>query len=185
MKVKGTGIKTTRDFVNEKFKDRYNEWIGQLPDESKKLYGGVIDVSGWFPVKTGYYDPMEKITQLFYSNNSQKAGDELGRFSADFALKGIYKVFLLVATPQYLMKRAAVMMQAFYDPSEIEVTEASPKKVVLKIKKFDKINKCTEYRIAGWCARALELCSCKNVKYRLSSTLSAGGQATIIEFSWE
>jgi hypothetical protein len=116
MQVKGTGIKTTRDFVMTKFPAKYNEWLNALPSASNKLYQNTINIGGWFDIQTAYYIPVNKITELFYHNNHQKAGDELGRFSAEVALKGIYKVFLLVASPQYLMKRAASMMQAFYNP---------------------------------------------------------------------
>jgi hypothetical protein len=185
MNVKGTAIKTTRDFVNDRFKLRFNEWLDQMPAESKKLYTGSIEIGKWFPVKPAYYDPMDKIVQLFYNGNYQKAGDDLGKYSAEVALKGIYKVFLLVATPQYLMKKAANMMQAYYEPSEIEITDSSNHRVVFKIKKFEKITKCTEYRIAGWCVKALELCNCKNAKYRFLNHISSGNTETTIEFTWE
>ncbi len=185
MQVKGTGIKTTRDFIKTKFPGKYDEWLNSLPEESKKLYTGPLDVGGWFDINIAYYQPVNKLNELLYQNNSQKAGDELGRFSAEVALKGIYKVFLLVASPQYLMKRAANMMQAFYNPSSIEVSQTSPGKVMMKIKEFDGINRITEYRVAGWCARALELCSCNNVSYKFQSHLSSGQPETIIEFTWQ
>lgn len=184
MQVKGTGIKTTRDFVKEVFPSRYEEWISSLPSDSKQLYVGALDVGKWYEIKTAYYVPIEKVSELLYNRNAQKAGNELGRYSAEVALKGIYKVFLLVATPQYLMKRSINMMQAFYNPSEIEVAERSKKLVVLTIKSFQGINKVTEYRIAGWCAKALELCNCHGVKYHFTSYISAGQPQTIIEFSW-
>jgi len=185
MEVKGTGIKTTRDFVKSKFSTRYNEWLGSLSNESQKLYAGALDVGGWFNIDKAYYHPLSKISELFYNNNHKKCGDEIGRYSADIALKGIYKVFLLVATPQYLMKRAGNMMQAFYKPCEIEVMQLSQKQVLFKIKNFEKINLVTEYRAAGWCAKALELCNCKNVIYNFKGNLSLGQSETIIEFTWE
>ncbi len=185
MEVKGTAIKATRDFVKEKFPKRFNEWIQSLPNESQTIYSGLMDVGKWHDIKTTYYVPMEKIVELFYNRNAQKAGEEMGRFSAETTLTGVYKVFLLVATPQYLMKRATNMMQAFYNPSEIEVTETSKKQVVFKIKSFNGITKATEYRFAGWCMRALELCNCKQVSYRITSHLSMGQPFTAIEFNWE
>jgi len=185
MQVKGTGIKTTRDFVKTKFPTKYDGWLNTLPNQSKQLYTYALNVGDWYDIQIAYYHPVNKITELFYNNNSQIAGDELGRFSAESSLKGIYKVFLLVASPHYLMKRAANMMQAFYNPSEIEVAEASQKHVIFKIKKFDGINKTTEYRIAGWCARALELCNCQKVSYRFISHISSGQTETVIEFKWE
>lgn len=185
MQVKGTSITTTRDFVKENFPNHYKEWIKSLPLESQKLYEGVVNVSSWFDIKSAYYEPMNKIIEQFYSNNAQKGGEELGKFSAKVALNGMYKVFLFVATPQYLMKRASRMVETFYTPSEVEVSETSSKMVVMKIKKFDGITKVLEYRFAGWCVKALELCNCKNISYRITSHISSGQPTTTIEFKWE
>lgn len=185
MQVKGTGIKTTRDFVKYNHPHKFQQWLNALPDDSKKLYSGVLDVGGWFDIDAAYYTPIDKIVEVLYHGNATKAGDELGRYSAETALKGIYKVFLLVATPQYLMKRAANMMRAFYSPSEIEVTESSKKQVVVKITHFKGITKATEYRVAGWCAKALELCNCQNVSYKINEQLSAGQPITSIVFDWD
>jgi hypothetical protein len=44
MKVKGTSILATRDFVKETFSGKYDDWLKSLPTESKKLYEG--DVRG-------------------------------------------------------------------------------------------------------------------------------------------
>jgi hypothetical protein len=185
MQVKGTSIITTRDFVKEKFPSHYNDWIKSLPAESKKLYEGAVRVSDWFEIKQAYYDPMNKIIEQFYNSNAQKGGEDLGRFSAKVALTGMYKVFLFVATPQYLMKRASRMVETFYTPSEVEVTEVSSKVVVMKIKKFDGITKTLEFRFAGWCVKALELCNCKNITYRITSHISSGHPTTTIEYKWE
>jgi hypothetical protein len=185
MQVKGTGIKTTREFVAQKFPTKYEKWLKSLSPESFSLYNGGFDICSWYPIHTAYYEPMDKIASILFNNDPLQAGDELGRFSAELSLKGIYNVFLLVATPQYLTKKATNMMQAFYKPSIIEVPKASSKGVLITIKRFDTINRMTEFRIAGWCARAFELCHQKNVKYRFLSHLSAGAPETVIEFTWD
>ncbi|RPH31959.1 MAG: hypothetical protein EHM93_11505 [Bacteroidales bacterium] len=185
MQVKGTSIITTRDFVKETFPSKYNDWVKSLPAESKKLYEGHVRVSDWYEIKPAYYEPMDKIVEQFFSFNPQKAGEEMGKFSAKVALTGIYKVFLFVATPQYLMKRASRMVETFYVPSEVEVVETASKMAVMKIKKFDGITKTLEYRFAGWCVKALELCNCKNISYKITSHISSGQPATNIEFRWE
>ncbi len=185
MQVKGTSIITTRDFVKETFPSKYTDWIKSLPVESQKIYESAVRVSDWYEIKPAYYDPMDKIVEQFYNFNAQKAGEELGKFSAKVALTGIYKVFLFVATPQYLMKRASRMVETFYIPSEVDVVETASRTAVMKIKKFDGITKSLEYRFAGWCIKALELCNCKNISYRITSHISSGQPTTNIEFKWE
>ncbi len=184
MQVKGSSIKSTRDFVKAKFPNRYNEWLQSLPGESQKLFNTSVSASDWYDLKVAYTDPLDKIVKLFYNNDEQKAGVEMGIYSAEVGLKGVYKVFLLVATPQYLMKRATRTMQTFYNPSEIEVSELNNITTV-SIKKFEGLTKAIEYRIAGWIAKALELCKCKNINYKMTSQISVGQPATNIDFTWD
>jgi len=185
MNVKGTALTTTRDFVRTKHQSKYNGWLDSLPAESKSLFSGTIDATKWYPIKEGYLNPINKVVQMFYGNDPRKGGDAIGRYSAEIALKGFYKVFLLVASPSYLIKRASKIFSTFYDPSEIGVVEKGPNEAMLKIIKFDQIDTALEYRIAGWVNKALELANCKNPGYSIGKSLASGGDCTEITFKWE
>ncbi len=184
MDVKGTGLTTTRDFIKINYPDKYNEWLKSLPDESKKFFNSSIDATEWYPVKEAYIIPVNNAIQLCFNGNIEKGADEIGRFSADMALKGFYKVFLLVTSPNYLIKRASKIFTTFYYPSEIQVVDAGSNSATLRIIKFEGINSAIEYRIAGWVKRALELTNYKNPVYAINKSLSKGDDYTDIVFSW-
>ncbi len=185
MQVKGTGIKTTKEFVKLNFPQGYSNWINSLSPKSKELYTGNTEFTDWFPIDEAYIKPVDKIIDLFYKGDARAAGEALGRFSAEYALKGVYKVFLLVASPQFLMKRATKIMTTYYQPCEISVAENGSKSVVLTISKFSLINPALEYRIGAWCQKALELANCKNPKYVLRKALTKGDQVTEMVFNWD
>jgi hypothetical protein len=185
MEVKGTALITTRDYVKNHYPERYQAWIDSLPDTSKHLLMGTVMNAGWYPLKEGYVVPVDRITSMFFSNNAQACGDALGRYSADIALNGIYKAFLMIATPKFLMQRASSIMSNYYKPSEIITIENGPKQVTLEISKFDEISAPLEYRIAGWCKRALELAHSKNVRYTITKALSRHQGKTEIVFTWD
>ena len=185
MQVKGTGIKTTKEFVKAKFEKGYKNWIESLPQKSKELYTDNTEFVSWYQIKEAYIDPVDKIIELFYNGDIKSGAEDIGRFSADFALKGVYKVFLIIASPQFLMKRATKIMTTFYQPCEITVAENGKKSVILTISKFDQINEALEYRVGAWCQRALELTSCKNVKYKIQKALTKKDSVTEIVFDWE
>lgn len=184
MNVKGTALTTTRDFVKTKFPSRYNEWLNSLPEDSKLFYSSSIDATKWYPLNGGYMIPIKKVVDLFFNGDSVKGGEEVGRYSAEVALKGFYKVFLLVASPNYLMGRASRMFSTFYDPSEIGVVSMGSNSAIFRIIKFEEIDTALEHRIAGWILRALELANCKEPSYKITKALSKGAESTDIEFSW-
>jgi len=185
MEIKGTGIKTTREFVKENFPDKYEMWLNSLPEKTRALYSSpLINMAGWYPIKEAYLIPIDKIISMFYAGNIKTGAETLGKFSADIALKGIYKLYLMIATPQNLMQKASVMFTTFYSPSEVKVSEATAKSVTLQITKFEEITPSLEYRIAGWCVRAIELCGCKNVSYRITKSYTKFDPHTDIMFNW-
>lgn len=184
MQVKGITIKTTRDFVKSHFGHRFEAWLDTLPDSAKKVYSENINVGEWFDVEEILLIPMDKIVSEFYKNKEEEAGDDMGRYSAEIALKGIYKVFLLAASPQYLMERSVKVINAYYSNAEISVESHSKKQVIFKINRFEGMNLVTEYRMAGWCSKALELCGCDKVSYTFDAHLSKGDNLTQIEFRW-
>jgi hypothetical protein len=184
MNVKGTALTTTRDFVKINFPEKFKEWINSMPPDSKNHYTSTIDATRWYPLKEGYIVPIKKVIDLCFDGNIKKGADIIGRFSADTALKGIYKVFLLVASPNYLIKRASKIFSTYYDPSEISVIEQDTNHAVLKIIRFDEIDMALEYRIAGWIKRALELANCKEPYYEFGRMLSKGDEFTEIKFGW-
>jgi hypothetical protein len=184
MNVKGTALTTTRDFVKTSFPEKFNDWLNSLPPDSKSFYASTLDATKWYPLKQGYLVPIKKVIDLCFGGNIVRGADAIGRYSADVALKGFYKVFLLVASPNYLIKRASKIFSTFYDPSEIDVIEQDTNHAILRIIKFEEIDMALEYRIAGWIKRALEMANCKEPSYEFNRMLSKGDEYTEIKFAW-
>lgn len=164
MEVKGTAVIAIRDYVKNQFGADYNKWIDSLSPEARVIYSSAIDSTKWYPVESGAKDPTEKISQLFFGGNIEKGALASGRFSADKALTGIYKIFVKAANPQYIIKRASRVFATYYRPCEINVVKVPEKGVVLELSKLDKRYEAVEQRITGWCYRALEISGCKDVK---------------------
>lgn len=183
IEVKGTGLVSTRTYVKEKHPEMYNEWLKALSTTAQPLYSGVIGSSEWYNVETMYYQPLKKIADMFFAGNEHLAAIEVGRFSADFGLKGVYKVFLLVASPQALMKAAKRIISMYYRPVDVEVKEIDKKSLILTATRLYDKSELLDYRTIGWCVRALELANCKGVNYQ-KVPCSNPGQFSV-KFSWE
>jgi len=148
------------------------------------LYEQGIRANQWYPMCEGYILPVNRIIQQFCDNNVQGA-DHLGRFSAEKALTGIFKTFLMIASPAYMMHRAIRIFSTFYRPSDIEVGEKGKNHIFIHINSFDDINEALEYRIAGWVTKALEPAKCKDVNYTINQSLTTNHPFTEIEFTWK
>lgn len=184
MEVKGTALKTTRDFIKTQFPDQYDKWLESLTPDSRKIYTSTLDATAWYPFQEGYLIPVKKIIELCYGEDIKTGGERLGSYSAETALKGFYKVFLLIASPQFLMQRASKIFTTFYNPSQVEAEIHGPYNAILRVIEFEGIDEAVEYRIAGWIRKALELANCREPEYEIRKSMAKGDAVTEIHFSW-
>ncbi len=157
MQIKGTAVKATPDFVRAKHNDRFREWINSLPESSKKILLEGVYSSNWYPLTESVIIPTEKAADLFFDGDRIKAARELGRFSAEVALKGIYKLFVRVSSPHFVLSRASSIFSAYYDPSDISILEKGERTAILQFSGFDEKDKLIIHRIAGWIEKTLEI----------------------------
>ncbi len=184
MKVRGNVVNSIDSFVKNNFPDGYEHWKSKLPKETRDLMANVVGKK-WYPVQEGVLTPTRHLVDNFYEGNVQKGAWESGEHSAEVALKGIYKVFVVISTPSYLMKRASRILPTFYDPSLLEITQSGDKYMSIDIMQLPVNEEIIEYRIGGWMQRALEICGCKNVKVMVPIQLSNNDSVTRFDIAWE
>ena len=50
MEVKGTAVKSLKDFVENNYKMHYNNWIKAMPEASQNIMKGGIFANNWYPM---------------------------------------------------------------------------------------------------------------------------------------
>lgn len=184
MEAKGTAALALMAFVKSKFgEQRFNEWLAALSPQAKAVYSAPVLSSSWFPIKEILSEPTKVICDMFYGGQVTGAF-ECGKFSADHALKGIYRMFVQLGSPQFIIDRATVVLPTYYRPSKLEITGKSKNGVVLRITEFPESDKYIENRIAGWVEGALVICGCKNLQVKITASKAAGQPYTEISSSW-
>jgi hypothetical protein len=184
MKIKGLTIKTTPEFVRKNFPARYTEWINALPASSRAIMSSHIVVSEWYPITEALTIPLRTVAQVFYNNDMKTAVWEMGRFDAEYALTGIYKLYVKLGSPGHLISRAGRIMAAYYNDAEINIAESENNRIVLHIVKFDEADEAIEYNMAGWIQRALEISGCKGVEIELTRSLARKDPVSEFIITW-
>ena len=163
--VKGTGVMSTRTYVKSRHNDEFKSWLNSLPSNSNKIYTDTINSTNWYNIEDAYLSPMKLIAQRFFDGDEKTAALDIGKYSAEYGLKGVYKVFLLKASPQTLMKASKRIISVYYDKVKVEIDDIKKKSLVLSCTRITNKNELFDYRTIGWCVKALELANCKNVNY--------------------
>ena len=184
MEVKGTAVKSIKEFVDHNYSSQKKEWINALSEKSQAIMNDAIFANNWYPMKEAAVEPTRVLARLFFNSDEEKAARESGKYSAEKGLKGVYKIFVMIAKPSYIMQRAGRLFSSYYSPSDISVVNSHDKGMTLHITKFPEPEEIIEHRIAGWCERALEFTNCKNVKADITKSLAKGDSVTEIVISW-
>lgn len=184
MEIKGTAVKTIPEFVLQKYSNEYVKWFNTLSEASQKVIQSV-NTANWYPLQTGGIEPTVKVAEYFFGGDIKKGAWELGRYSADVSLHGIYKLYVKMSTPGHIISRASRIFAAYYNPSNMEATELRPTSVKLLMTQFNQPSEVIEFRIAGWIERALEISGCKGIEVKITESLTKGNARTIFENSWK
>lgn len=185
MEVKGSSMVSLREFVKLNFGEAgYKKWLESLPPDAQKQYTNAIISSSWYPLKECLSEPTQKICSMFYSNDLRGAWDA-GRHSAETGLNGIYKFFMQLANPQFIIKKAGSILPTYYKPSIMRASENGPKGAIVDIIEFPEMSDVIEKRVGGWMEKAIEICGCKNVKVVIEKSLLKKDDRTRYAVSWE
>lgn len=182
MEVRGSVVSNINAFVKEIHSEGYDQWITSLPENSQNLMKRTSS-SKWYPIEDGILEPTKIMCDQFYSSPKEGAWKS-GRFSAEVGLTGLYKVFVVISTPTFLMKRASRVLATFYNPTEVAVIDSSDHSMLVHFTKLPTQNEYLEYRIAGWMEKALEICGCKDLSVRTTQSIAKGDELFEVQISW-
>ena len=185
VEVKGTAIISILLFIKERFSvGGLNQWIDALTPEARKVYQASVLVSSWYPLKELLIEPLRKMGDLFYAGDL-KGARESGRFSADYSLKGIYKIFVKLGSPEFMLRRAGTILPIYDTPSEMRVVECRKGQGIMQVTQSPDMDQGLEIRIAGWMERALEISGGKQPNLKITKSLTAGDPLSEFVATWK
>lgn len=186
MYVRGKAIASLPKFVQKNFgKEGYEKFLDNISAEAHSVFILPIKLNDWYPLKETLIQPCASIAHLFYKWDLKQAAWELGRFSADFGIKNIYKLAIKIGSTDFFLNKASEFMTSYYRPASISVSEIKDGYAELRVTEFPEMDKTVEYRIAGWTQRTLEINGCKNVNVDITKSLTSGNSFTEYKITWE
>ncbi|HTY07879.1 MAG TPA: hypothetical protein VMF29_01815 [Candidatus Edwardsbacteria bacterium] len=185
MRVKGTAIAVLPKFIESQFGSAgLQQWKEALSSEAKGIYSGIIMTSDWYPIKEAYLEPTALLCELFYKGDPRGAR-ELGHYSADYSLRGVYKAFVKLHSVKQFCNRTVDILHTYYDPCQAKVTLVEENRAALQITMFPLPSPYAELRVAGWTERAFEIHGRRNCRVEITRSLTRGDPCTEFTGTWE
>jgi hypothetical protein len=185
MEVKGGTMKNIVPFIKDTFgEEAYEKWLNALPQESKDIFTNTILSSVWYPYKWGTQVPQAKIIELFYNGDVTK-GSELGRYSTEKSLKGLYRVFLKLLSSvspsagTSIVGKIQQTLSAFMRPIKVEMGEGDNSN--FRIVEYPEIDEIAEYSMAASFEKTLEIMNGKKPVVKIIKSMAKGDEYTEFE----
>ncbi len=187
MQVKGLALISCKNFVEKRFNQPdIEKFIKALDQETVLIYNNIVP-NKFYPITT--FIKINKAIVDIFNNGNISILKKLGRFCADEAVRGIYRVFFKFGTPQFIIRQAANVFSKYYDKGKLNILYTKNNVAAAELIGFNNIEDislikyvCTT--IEGWIERSVEICSGKTTNTEHSKCTSKNEGSCIFTCKW-
>jgi len=174
--VKAVTVLSSIKYMNERFgKDALSEALSELSDADKfiindpKLIGSRL-----IPLDT-YLSYLQLIIKNL-NQGDDSIMDDVGAHDANRELNGVYRAFLKIASPEFVIKQSGVIYNTYYKSDnagmKTSVKRISKNKFVASAHGLEAKYGLIELKIIAWYRKALELSGAKDINIIRTVTLA-------------
>ncbi|MBN2892432.1 MAG: hypothetical protein JXL97_11240 [Bacteroidales bacterium] len=151
IQIKGPSLNYLKEFIDEKYPGKYQEWFDALPAEAKIIFGDMILSTNWYDLNDSHVEGIKTLGKIFFAGDEFKAAYEMGKFGGVKALTGIYKIFIKIPSLDFIVKKVSTIAATYYSEGiKISITNRTERKLTLSVYGFEVGQELMMPNIAGW-----------------------------------
>ena len=182
-RIKGTALIDTLKAIKERGgEEELARIFAHLEGEAKNVFEGPIQPWNWYSIDA-FTDFLEADVRETANGNPDVL---IGRAEKviESQLRGIYRIFIKLGSPGYVIKRIASVHATYFEGIQIipEVDEDS--RATIKYVGFKKRHRILEYTITGFHRKALEISGAKQISVNFSVPMSDDTPYSEVTITW-
>jgi hypothetical protein len=180
-KVKGTVFGPRLEFIRKKGTPaELQQIMDLLSPEFRDLIARHIMSSQWYPFE--YYVELNRALVKVLGRGQEDILCDVGYYSADVSLNGIYKTFFRVGTPGFIIKAATKAWGQYFQNGDLKVDVHTSRSLTMNFTGIELLSREHFISTAGWVKKVLELSGAKTVKALIGKFSPV---LVTLEVSWE
>jgi hypothetical protein len=182
--IKGVVFRAFMRFLRDGYgEEAVTRVLSLLPPElADKLRADILFTGNWYPL--AWYRQMHAAAQ-----EATGAGSELARAKGHAGvtrdLSGIYKIFLRIVSPEFVIGRSAQLFNLYYDTGTMEVLDKRNGGARARWRGCVGFDHNIWVDVLGGCEAALTAAGAKNVRLTVVSGGREGDENMEAEARWE
>jgi hypothetical protein len=184
VKIKGTAVgETIRSVKASQGEQTYDTILGMLKPETRILFDqAAIMPSNWYPLDA-LLEFLEVNLRLTAGGNEREL-IKRAEATIERQLKGIYKLFVKLGSPEFVLKRLSIVHQTYFQGVDIDVNICGGGKAIVKYTGFERQHRLVAMLIIGYFRKALQISGASNVSASFITPIEAGKGFCELALSW-
>ncbi|BDD11291.1 hypothetical protein FUAX_37230 [Fulvitalea axinellae] len=183
VEVKGSVVKGLKSYVEKKYPSYADSWMSAMDSQTREVFKQPILSTTWYDLQVGVVNPTKALAEV----TGKKVKDvayESGQFVAEDLLSGIYKVFVAIASPKFVISRATTIFDSFYRPVNVSLPLLEPGCARIKVEGLTTADGVLESRIEGFMQVTVSKSAGKDVKVKSEKASGDGNPYTEYTIEW-
>jgi hypothetical protein len=161
---------------------RSRKILGLLDVETRKVCEGEIFSSTWYPLDL--FTRFLEIEIKVLADGNEEMVTRGSEAVIERQLRGIYKAFVKLGSPEFVIKRIAAVHATYFQGVPIDVKLEGNNRALVRYSGFEKQHRIMGFAIVGFFKKALEISGAKDVVIRFSVPIEEGKEYSELSIAW-
>ena len=182
--IKGTAVLDALEAIKARAgKAELDKIISHLDPETREIFKRPISPSSWYSCDA-FARFLEADIRETAAGNEQEL---IKRAEAviERQLSGIYKMFVRLGSPEFVIRRIAAVHSTYFDGVQIIPEMKGAKRATIQYVGFSPKHRIMGFAILGFFRKALEISGAKKVDVRFTVPIEAGEKFCELALSWD
>jgi hypothetical protein len=183
VQIKGSAIlETVNQIKSRSGEDALQRILALLDEETRSVFTAKIQSSSWYSL-----DLFTRFLELeirVLAGGKEEMVTRGSEAVIERQLRGIYKAFVKLGSPEFVIKRIAAVHATYFQGVPIEVQMAGKGKAMIKYVGFEPQHRIMGFAIIGFFKKALEISGAKDVIIYFATPIEEGKGYAELSISW-
>jgi len=178
--IKGSAVLDAVNAIKARSGDEtYQRIVATLDEEDQALFKGASAPGDWCPL-----DAFMRFVEADLRESAggdERALIERSERIIDGQLHGIYRLFVKLGSPEFVLKRISIVHMTYFNGVQVEIISLKPGRAVLRYTGFEPPHRLIGYSIIGFYRKALQISGAKEVEASFPTPIGdARGYAELV-----
>jgi predicted hydrocarbon binding protein len=170
--MKGSAFSARFDYLHRRFPELWQEYLSRLQPQTRELATAHALKNAWYPFDA--FVDLNVVADEVLGKRDLGLVKALGKHASDANLPSLYKLFYLVGSPEYIIRKAGALWSVHHTTGHCEVITHEPCYVEYQVHEFAQPHRVLCKSLEGFMERSLELSGVSQIRIEERQCAAAG-----------